>query len=579
MNRTGGRQLRGRRPYARRRASRRPRVDSSLIVSVVSHLIVLAALVRFAGLAAAAPIRFDVFAADAVEATPEVIVVRAPAPGPVVSASRQARPTQPAARSIVRTPAAVSTPSRAVARDPVAVQMPSVEPIASASTPAAGGLAVAAVAPAGDATLSERPEVTMAPGPETSGPLAAEAEAAGADEAVARSERPQLPVLATPLQPVTRMPFPAMPGTMEPIAVERASVTARPTVATLAPPRPTPAGSALGLGLGRLRIRLDGARSRTTDQETDVISGMLIGGAAARLVVQVDDRTSESTLDGRAFTASVKLLPGLNRVRVLATDTQGAEVEEVVTVDYAPPVTADVALVSPRDGHMLSSDDPPLVEVQGQVNDANLTAVWVVSNDRRVMVPVVAGRFRHVVPVFEPEMRIRAETGIDRRGSMAVTVHGAAALPAIGLSLIDWPRVAAGPPQMTVTWRPNPAQLEGGARSLSLRGIGTDAGPAGADFFYLRDARPGVYTFSLSYRAGAATAVRPILYLGGAQRSLQPIALDGTGRVVIARLLLPQGVLWEQEDWFTGRSASGDTVTKFRFPEGVSWTERPGDVR
>jgi hypothetical protein len=118
-----------------------------------------------------------------------------------------------------------------------------------------------------------------------------------------------------------------------------------------------------------------------------------------------------------------------------------------------------------------------------------------------VMVPVVAGRFWHVVPVFEPEMRIRAETGIDRRGSAAVTVHGAAALPAIGLSLMDWPRVAAGPPQMTVTWRPNPARLEGGARSLPLRGIGTDAGQAGGDFFYLRDARPGVYTFSLSYRA------------------------------------------------------------------------------
>jgi hypothetical protein len=571
MNRTGGRQVRGRRPYARRRASRRPRVDSSLIVSVVFHLIVLAALVRLAGLAAA-PMRFDVFAADPVEATPEAIVVRAAAPSPAVPASRQARPTRPATRAIVLTPAAVSAPSRVVARDPVAVQVPSVGPIASASTAAVAEPAVVAAEPADDATRSERTEVEMALGPATAGPLAAEPEGPPA-------ERPQLPALATPLQPVTPIPLPTMPGMTEPIAVERVAVTRPPIVATPAPPKPTPAGSALGLGLARLRIRLDGARSRTTDQETDVISGTLIGGAAARLVVQVDDRTSESTLDGRAFTASVKLLPGLNRVRVLATDTQGAEVEEVVTVDYAPPVTADVALVSPRDGHMLSSDDPPLVEVQGQVNDANLTAVWVVSNDRRVLVPVVAGRFWHVVPVFEPEMRIRAETGIDRRGSPAVTVHGAAALPAIGLSLMDWPRVAAGPPQMIVTWRPNPARLEGGARSLPLRGIGTDAGQAGGDFFYLRDARPGVYTFSLSYRAGAATAVRPILYLGGAQRSLEPIALDGTGRVVIARLLLPQGVLWEQEDWFTGRSASGDTVTKFRFPDGVSWTERLGDVR
>jgi hypothetical protein len=68
-----------------------------------------------------------------------------------------------------------------------------------------------------------------------------------------------------------------------------------------------------------------------------------------------------------------------------------------------------------------------------------------------------------------------------------------------------------------------------------------------------------------------------VLYVAGASRPLQPMTLDGSGRAVVARLLLPQGVLWEQDDWFTGRSASGDTVTKFRFPDGVSWTERLGD--
>ena len=98
------------------------------------------------------------------------------------------------------------------------------------------------------------------------------------------------------------------------------------------------------------------------------------------------------------------------------------------------------------------------------------------------------------------------------------------------------------------------------------------------DIFYLRNARPGVYTFSMTYPAGATPGVRPVLYVGGASRSLQPVTLNRSGRAVVARLLLPQGVLWEQDDWFTGRSASGDTVTKFRFPDGVSWTERLGDL-
>jgi len=335
--------------------------------------------------------------------------------------------------------------------------------------------------------------------------------------------------------------------------------------------------SPLGLGLGRLRIRLDGASMRTTDRETEVISGTLVGGQPERVVVQVDDRMRQPKLNGRLFTAAVKLLPGINQVRVLATDAAGAEVEEVVTVQYVPAAMPDVAITSPRDGHTLAPDDPPLVTVQGEARDPSLTTVWIVANDRRLMVPVTAGRFRHVIPVVDPIVRVRAETGTEGARSPTVTVHAAAAMPAIGLFLGDWSRDTAGPARMTVTWRPNPAKLDGGAGPLPLSGLPADTGEAGADFFYLRNVRPGVYTFLLTYRAGAASAVRPVLYVAGASRPLQPMTLDGSGRAVVARLLLPQGVLWEQDDWFTGRSASGDTVTKFRFPDGVSWTERLGD--
>lgn len=394
------------------------------------------------------------------------------------------------------------------------------------------------------------------------------------------------PTVIEPPAATTAMAEPASPPTAEP-AVPKApsppapSQTPAPQPSPLPPPvaRAEPSatpGAALGLGLGRLQIRLNGARTRTTDQETDVISGTLVGGAPARLVVHVGDRTSEPKLDGRAFSATVKLVPGLNTVRVEATDAQGVAVEEVVAVNYVPPVTLDVALTSPRDGLALTADDLPVVDVQGQVSDASVTSVWVVSNDRRVSVPVTDGRFRHVLPVFEPLMRIRAEAGTERRGSATVTVNSAAAMPAIGLSLIDWPRQAAGAAQLAVMWRPSPGRLEGGARALPLRGVKFDNGEPGPDFFYLRDARPGVYTFVLTYRVGATTAARAELYVAGAARPLRPVTLDGAGRAVVARILLPQGVLWDDDDWFTGRSANGDTVTKFRFPDGVTWTERSG---
>jgi hypothetical protein len=32
-------------------------------------------------------------------------------------------------------------------------------------------------------------------------------------------------------------------------------------------------------------------------------------------------------------------------------------------------------------------------------------------------------------------------------------------------------------------------------------------------------------------------------------------------------------VMWEQDDWFAGRSEASDTITKFR-DDGTSWIER-----
>jgi len=373
-------------------------------------------------------------------------------------------------------------------------------------------------------------------------------------------------------------PAPAAAARVEPPPAPPAVVRDAPSAARHADPPATRAGSSLGLGLGRLRIRLDGATTRTTDRDTDIISGTLVGGEPERVVVEIDGQASEPMRAGNAFTAAVKLSPGVNRVRVLAIDAQGAEVEEIVTVQYTPPVASDVTITSPRDGHTLSRDDPPLVVVRGQVGDPGVSAVWIVANDRRVMVPVTAASFRYIVPVLEPTVRVRVETESEGRGSPTVTVHAAAALPSVGLWLPDWPRGTVGPAQVTVNWRPNPGRLDGGVQRMPLSGVALDTGEAGGDFFYLRNARSGVYTFVLTYRSGAAAAVRPVLYVagGGVPRLLEPVNLNGAGRAVLARLLLPQGVLWEQDEWFTGRSASGDTVTKFRFPDGVSWTERLG---
>ena len=77
--------------------------------------------------------------------------------------------------------------------------------------------------------------------------------------------------------------------------------------------------------------------------------------------------------------------------------------------------------------------------------------------------------------------------------------------------------------------------------------------------------------------------VHPTLYVPDgdrlAVRVIRPVRLGSSGKVVLARVLFPQGVLWEQDGWFSGSSESVDTVTKFRFPDGINWVERKADLQ
>lgn len=389
------------------------------------------------------------------------------------------------------------------------------------------------------------------------------------------------------LVPVTPPPRPAPPVKLQlpaslPLIARSAPPPADTTavhpggdVARAETPASSPVGSALGLGLGRLRLHLDGARLRTTTRDVEVITGTFAGGATPRVAVLVGDVVAEPRVDGRVFSAAVPLQPGLNHVRVVARDTHGDEVEETLTVQYA----VSLAITSPRDGYTLTPEDPPLVVVQGHVNDPAVSSVWLVAGALRVAVPVVAGRFRHTVPVLAPTVPLRVETPAAEGQSpvsATITVHTAPA-PIVAL-LLRWPGDTAGPADVAAAWRPRPDRLDGSVQRVVLR---TAEGEASPYFFYLRDPKPGVYTFVLTYPPGTAQAVQPALYLpngGGGLRMLKPVTLNASGRVVLARVLMPQGILWEQDDWFTGRSASGDAITKFRFPDGITWTERIGTI-
>lgn len=337
---------------------------------------------------------------------------------------------------------------------------------------------------------------------------------------------------------------------------------------------------------GKLLVRLEGPRPWVTESETGTVSGKIVGGHAARLVLYVNDTSREVVNNEGSFQAYVSLQRGLNHIRVVATDWQGTESEDTITVEYiTPAVPNGIAITRPRDGHTLTPDVPPVIQVEGQVEDRDVRTVRLVVNGRRIAVPVHDGRFRKAIPVLERVVRLWAELP-RKRGpplrSQALTVRAPPRSPSLGFILMDWPQgVVGNGVEVSATWRARPESLDSPVQSVPMKVLGAQPNGAPPEVFYIRALKRGVYTFVLKASEVWASGVRPTLYLPGAgqldPRNLKSFSLMGTGKVVLARVLLPQGVLWEQDEWFTGQSISADTTTKFRLPDGIVWKERKGN--
>jgi hypothetical protein len=318
------------------------------------------------------------------------------------------------------------------------------------------------------------------------------------------------------------------------------------------------------------------------------LTGKVVGGPPDRLALYVNDVPTDVVVGSTgAFGAAVPLQPGLNRLRAEATGPGDGRAEDSISIEYVPVSSGGVALTSPGDGFLVGPDDPPVVVVEGQVEDKTIATITLVANNRRMAVKVTEGRFRKVVPLFAPVLRLQAETaGGGEPGSRSepVTVYASGPRKPTGVLVVEWPEDTRGlEAEVSATVRFTPERLDGPTQTVRLPGVARASDAVPFEVFWLRDVSPGAYTIRLRYRGAAPKGdVQGTLYFpdkgGLATRPLATVRLRPSGATVLARVLLPYGVLWEQQEWFSGTSEGSDTVTKFRIPEGISWVERRADL-
>ena len=242
-------------------------------------------------------------------------------------------------------------------------------------------------------------------------------------------------------------------------------------------------------------------------------------------------------------------------------------------------------LVAPHDGLTLGGEDAPIIIVEGYVEDAEDTTVWLVANGYRAPVRVRDGRFRHAMPVLERTTRLwieaKAPAGEPPRKSGEITVVNTLPGP-ISVLAIESQLNSGEQLQVTASWRPIADRFDGVVHGIPLRRFdaGRDVEPS--TLFYMRHTRPGVFSLIVRGDASIGSISTRLYHLLNGQFSVRDVRSVpiGSGRnSIAARLLFPYGVEWNQSEWFTGRAEGSDTITQFRLPEGVGWTERRIDLR
>ena len=278
----------------------------------------------------------------------------------------------------------------------------------------------------------------------------------------------------------------------------------------------------------------------------------------------------KQALPGRIFAAGVNQAEPA-KARAIKNDEDGS-------ASSAPPA---VRLTSPAAG----KSDKKVVLVKGMVSGYGIVSVVLTLGGRQRELLVRGGEFESEVALDEGRNLIRVNTadasGVTAADMVEVVYNAPVDQPKTRMDLIVRIEYNAAGATLSTThkWAPHP--LSKGSGQAASPEFKVDGGSKGGTVSVSR-ALPGIYTVGVGYDttvSGPVEATFDVTVFGHdsarrKNRKIGPVRLEGKGSISAVRLLLPEGVFWEDDGWFSGVMESGRITTKYKMPEGIVWKER-----
>lgn len=215
--------------------------------------------------------------------------------------------------------------------------------------------------------------------------------------------------------------------------------------------------------------------------------------------------------------------------------------------------------------------DESTVEVSGIVSGEGINSVNLLVNDVLWETPVQDGVFKEKVFLREGENEINA-TATDASGRKAEDSITITYRPSDMIVHFTCPQGC----RLAYKWAPHPLGSGTGSPSPDEINIKEDTGTA---VFSVRHAAPGIYTVMLGNDAPEAEDVSFEAALYGYDttkhkaRSYGPLKIQGKGQLAVVKVLMPEGIFWDEDSSFSGIIRDGSVTTKYKMPEGIVWKE------
>lgn len=273
------------------------------------------------------------------------------------------------------------------------------------------------------------------------------------------------------------------------------------------------------------------------------------------------------------------------------TPSNGTAAPEAVPIaapgPTSPPVL-DVEITSPRDGARIDITDNAVIDVVGSVDDPAVESATVTLNGYPLTIDVSGGVFQSKVALSAGPNRLKVamrNAGGLVGESREITVIGVV-VPRYDIQVATTASKSCGPLKSDLRLGMHPlaqsySPYKGSVDVPVVRGAEIAAGDSVHGSLLIKSTERGVYGMTVSRTTNekdAPCAIQAIVTLyehipaRKRTRTFEIHDLEGS-RWTVTKIMMPEGVFWDDNDYFSGEVEDGRMITKFRQPDGIVWKE------